>query len=652
MSRWTKDFETRSRSELKTAGLYNYSLDPSTDWLCCALKREDGPTQVIYNPAIADELGVESSFDAAILANVLAEEIKSGTAIIHSHNAEFEAAISRAKNIFNVPLTHRRCSAAMAAAMGIPASLSGAAIALGTEIQKDEEGRKLMLNMCKPDKSGNWVIDAQMLQRLGEYCKVDVDTEYAIEQLLQPLSESEQRTWEVMIEMNFRGILCDTDRCKKAIEIINSCKEDADKAIVELTEGRVRTGNQVAALLRELSLEGCIPENLRSKTIAELDPSYISERAKRLLEARQDVSMASVKKYYSMLGLASPTDSRIRGMFRYHGAATGRFSAQGIQPQNLYRPSTKHIQPILDALDLGDPEFFKSVFLNPMESCANVIRSMLIAAPGQTFINGDYNAIEARVLLWLAGDPEIEDFRNGVDLYKKQASAIYNVPAEDVKDDQRQLGKVCILGCGYGMSGAKFKVSCEGYGIHISDDLATKAVSAFRETHPAVVKFWYALERAAMDAVRHPGTVHKVGLLTLSKRSHWLMIKLPSGRKIYYFKPFVARVETKLGLKDALHYTACKGQSSFTDTTYGAALVENVCQGAARDVLAAAMDNLANAGLNQVLMVHDELMCEVPALDDMEPVIQRFKKCMELIPSWADGLPLKVGAWCGNMYKK
>jgi DNA polymerase len=651
--RFTIDFETRSHRNLKTDGLYNYVKDPSTDWLCLAIKREDAKSIVVFNPSIY----AKQKTLGELLVSPFLSSLGSGEATVHAFNAEFEF------NVWNeivaprmgwpaLPLSAMRCSAARALAMGIPGSMAGASAVMGSEVQKDKEGQQLMLKMCKPDKHGNWVFDEEMVLRLGEYCKTDVDTEHSLDKLLPHLSDTEQKVWESMVGMNARGILCDIRLCANAVAVLDSCHKDANRDLAELTNGRVKTGNQVAAMIKELGDEGCDTANLQKGTVSTLLTAELSVKARRLLEARKEVSMASVKKFQAMLDLASPIDSRIRGMFKYYGGQkTGRFSAQGIQPQNLFRPTTKKIQPILDALDMGDPEFFKSVMENPMTSCANVIRSMLVAEPGHTFLNGDYNAIEARVLLWLADDPTIKDFRLDKPVYAKQAAETLGIPLSSVAEEQRQFGKVVILGSGYQMAAGTFKEYCKGFGINVSDELAARAIQSFRDGHPNVVNFWYGMERAVKEAIRVPGSVKTVGKLMISVRDKWLIVKLPSGRKQYYFKPYMAKVQTKIGVKDTIHYYAVKGSSLFANQMYGGKFVENATQGLSRDILAHAMPLLDAENLGPVLMVHDELMSEVPT-EVVDVKKEVFKRCMETVPEWATGLPLKVGTWTANRYKK
>jgi DNA polymerase len=266
------------------------------------------------------------------------------------------------------------------------------------------------------------------------------------------------------------------------------------------------------------------------------------------------------------------------------------------------------------------------------------------------FHDADYSAIEARVLAYLAQDEKsLAAYREGIDVYKIMASKIYGCGTALITASQRQLGKQAVLGCGYGLGHKKFKLTCEGYGIAITPKLAEIAVNAYRENHPEVVNFWRNLEEACISAVQYPNSTFSCGYVAVKVVRDWLFIRLPSGRKLHYYKPHMAPVKTPWGeMKNALHYTCNVMGKGVVESTYGGALVENCTQAVARDIMAYAMLELDTAGFDIVLTVHDEILREMENADRAA----EFVKIMESPPDWAKGIPLNVGTWIGQRYKK
>ena len=124
---------------------------------------------------------------------------------------------------------------------------------------------------------------------------------------------------------------------------------------------------------------------------------------RRVLELRLGGAQAAVKKIDALFACAD-SDDRVRGVFRYHGAATGRFSGERFQPQNLKRPTVEDLDAAIAAIATGDIAHVKKLYPKPLAIVGDCIRSMICAAPGHVLIGVDLSAIESRVLAWLAGE--------------------------------------------------------------------------------------------------------------------------------------------------------------------------------------------------------------------------------------------------------
>lgn len=649
----TIDFETRSQAELRKTGGFRYAQDDSTEILCLAYKLPTAETVSLWHPWL------ESDPDD------LLEWVAAG-GIVEAHNAEFEYAI------WNYVCTPRfqwprltakqlRCSAAKAAALALPRSLEELGNALQLDVQKDMSGRRLMLKMSKPRKatkkdSSPWHENFEDLDALFQYCTTDVVTEEKASAKIYPLIKKEQASWELMLNVNERGIYCDVELCKTAIEFATRYQADLTEELRELTAGEVQTAKQTGKLLTWLWKQGQILPNTQAATIdkalkGEFAQATANDAGRRVLEIRAALGKSSISKYQAMVSMAG-RDQRIRGTMLYHGASTGRVAGRGIQPQNFPRGKIKDTHNIYDALKFGDYEFFTSLFPDVFTALSSALRGMLKAAPGNTLYAADYSAIEARVLLWLAGDEEnLSVYFKGDDPYKHMAALIYSVPYSQVTKEQRELGKRAVLGCGFGMGKDKFHITCETQGFPIPFDLAERAVIAYREKYHMVKAYWYELEAAAKRAINSPGRMIEFKNLSFFYRGGYLFCELPSGRRLAYASPKIVSTEKEWGVRDEIRFMAVNSTTKKwnREATYGGKLTENIVQATARDVMNDAMLRVESKGYSVILSVHDEVVSETPkdfgSLDE-------FLELMKQVPNWAAGMPIAVEGWTGERYRK
>ena len=399
---------------------------------------------------------------------------------------------------------------------------------------------------------------------------------------------------------------------------------------------------------------------LDKKTIEKLllDAELLPPPVRRVLELRQGGAQAAVKKIDALLARAGD-DDRIRGAFRYHGAATGRWAGQGYQPQNLKRLTVKdeELDAAIAAVATGDYEHVRARYERPLAIVGECSRPTICAAPGHVLIGGDFSAIESRVLAWVAGEEwKLESYRRFDETHDPRdepycitACKIFRVPDGSFTKEspERGVGKICDLAFGYmGALGAWRKFEPDKF----TDEEVEKFKAEWRAAHPKIVELWHALDRAAWTAVRERGRVVRCGCVAFKCTGAFLQLKLPSGRKISYPNPRIKVVSPR----EQVVVFSDNAAGQFTDCrhghgAYGGTWTENIVSGISRDLLVEAMQRIEAAGYPIVLHCHDEIVAEVP---EGSANTEEFTRLMTQVPSWASGLPIAAGVWSGPRYCK
>lgn len=527
----TIDFETRSEADLRSCGSSVYARHESTVLLCLAYHL--GGETKLWKPSDPPPTDL---FDA----------IRRGDRV-EAHNVMFERLIWRhvcheRMGWPDVPESQWRCSMAACSRLGLPRRLGDATAVLDLSVQKDDEGRRIMLRLSKPLRGGGYDNTPAKLRRLYEYCQTDVDAEIGISRAIPGLPGKELQLWQLDQRINLRGIPIDRAAATRAMALIDETYAHSCRKIEAITDGAVKTPKQVKVLLEWLNDRGVDADNLRAETVTQLLAGDLPREAREVLTIRQQTALSSTAKLQAMIDRCDD-DGRVRGNLVYHGAATGRWAGAGLQIQNFPRGvlSGYEIDALHSLLDLppGDAiDAVDAILATPLAAVSSGLRSMIRAEPGKRLIVGDFASIEARVLAWIAGEqPLVEAFARGQDAYKQMASEIYGVPADEVDKEQRQVGKVAVLGCGYGMGAFVFQNACRIMGgVEITPRFARQVIKAYRKSNPEIVRLWRGVNKAAISAVR-TGSPQIVGRLKLYMQDRWLKIRLPSGRELHYWDP-------------------------------------------------------------------------------------------------------------------
>lgn len=649
------DYETYSEADLKKVGAYEYSVHPSTEVLCVAWRtgtREGLKTAKTYTAVVPtkNHLLVDLLWD---------EKIQ-----LVAHNAFFEQVITRNVLGMGLPAERWLCTASHAATLALPRNLEGAALALKLPVQKDMDGRRLILKWCKPRKptKNNPSLrhdDPAELERLVQYCKTDVDTEVELFLRTPMLTPTERKVWELDQKINMRGFAVDRPLVDTVLRLIDEETKEINRKTVLITDGGVRSTTQREKVLDFIEEKGVYLPDLRKKTVEDaLANDLVPDGpAKEILEYRLAISKTSTAKYQAF-ERRSRHDSRVRDILMYHAASTGRWGGVGVQPQNLPKSSIKNTDLAAEIVAEGDLELVRLIYGDPMKVFSDCIRSVIVAPPGKVLDVADYAAIEARVLFWVAKHEDgLRAFREGRDLYVEQAMKVFNKPSDAIAKDsfERFVGKGLILGCGYQMGWEKFAATCLQQGREVSEDLARTAIQSYRQTHKPVVTLWGNIERAAMAAVENLGKRFTINRTTWYVRNNFLFCELPSGRRLAYYGPSIKWGYKFAGSKTKdpiLHHFGVDSLSKkwIETKTYGGRLTENVVQGIARDLMAAAMLRIEDTGIWQiVLSVHDELLGE---RNKGKGNLRLFCELMAELPPWAEGCPVAVEGWTGTRYRK
>ena len=653
------DIETRSSVDIGKAGLYKYAQSPDFRILLFAFQEDGNPVEVV-DLAQGEEIPEHA-------VRMLADP----DVTKHAYNAAFEwYCLNRAG--YQTPLEQWRCTMAHGLYCGYTAGLdaTGKAIGLPQDKQKLAAGKALIRYFCVPCRptktNGNRTWNQpwhakEKWELFKEYNRQDVVTERAILNRLEqfPMPEAEQKQWQMDVLMNAFGVRVDTELIEGALYIDAVSTQELTEEAVRITGlGNPNSGAQLVPWLNTQCGRERF-QDIQKATVADaLDHREdYPEDVRRMLEIRQQLGKTSIKKYVAM-DTAKGEGDRVRGLTQYYGAnRTGRWAGRMVQMQNLPRNYLKTLDYARDLVKDNNYAGLKLLYGNVPDTLSQLIRTAFIPSEGNKFVVSDFSAIEARVIAWLAGEQWVNEvFATHGKIYEATAAQMFGVPVERIAKGNpeyslRQKGKVATLALGY-QGGTSALIAMGALNMGLTEDELPDIVSRWRQANPRIRDLWYAVENAALAAMETARPQAIRGLIfalegDLLYGQSFLTVRLPSGRKLYYPKPFLK--ENQFG-KQALHYYTVGQQTRKWEvaSTYGGKMTENIVQAIARDCLAVTLERIYDRGLQTVFHVHDEVIIDAP----METTVEEICDLMaEPIP-WAPGLILKGAGFESSYYMK
>ena len=640
------DFETRSRCDLFSRGVYNYARDASTSVLCLSYAFDDEDVQS-WRP--------NQPFPQKIV-----DFIVSGGQI-RAHNAAFERLIMwyvlcPDQEIPEPKLEQFYCTATQARANCAPGSLEDVGRFSGASMRKDHRGNQLIRLLSIPKSDGTFNDDLTLMDEMVAYCEQDVRAMRAISQAMRQLSDDELMDYHINEQINDRGVLLDKALAESAVKYASVELEEIEKIVAEVTEGEItsvrspkmrewvlaRVGDEAKKLMeiykdgeKKYSIDKSVRANLLA--FAEENPDEVPPKVADVIQCADDVWASSVAKFNRLKELADEEDHRVRGAFVFAGgSATGRASSYGAQVHNFTRKSAKDPDAVRQAMVRGHaivPTFGRRI----TDVLKSMLRPALIPSKGKSLVVADWSAVEARINPWLSNCPsgikKLDLFRTGEDVYKVNASATFHVPVAHITSEQRQIGKVQELACGFAGGVGAFAAMGRAYGILLPEAEAKRMVTGWRIANPWAVTYWQGLENAYTRAMRNKGHEFSIGRVTYLYDGQHLWYALPSGRVLCY--PF-ARLET-----DGVSYAKAAWKPAADATEWPRARLwrglacENITQAVANDLLRHSLRGLDDV----VLHVHDEIVVET---SEPEIVVEQMKRAMCTPPTWGEGLPLDI----------
>lgn len=650
------DIETKSSVDITKAGAYRYAQSEDFEILLFAYKYDEEDVRLV-------DLTVEERIPERILTALMNPNV-----VKHAYNAAFEWYCLNTAG-YRTPLEQWNCTMIHGLYCGYTAGLdaTGKAIGLPQDKQKLSTGKALIryfCTPCKPTKSNggrSWNLPKHAPEKwelFREYCKQDVVTENEILKRLQafPVPKEEQRLWRMDILMNAYGVRVDTNLIAGALAIDSHSTECLTAEAFRITG--LSNPNSATQLQQWLSGKGVDIPNLQKATVEEyLQREDLPDDARKILEIRQQLGKTSIKKYVAM-DTAKGADDRVRGLTQFYGAnRTGRWAGRLVQLQNLPRNYLKTLDYARNLVKDKNYDGIKLLYGNVPDTLSQLIRTAFIPSDGNKFVVADFSAIEARVIAWLAGEQWVNEvFATHGKIYEATASQMFHVPIEKIAKGNpeyslRQKGKVATLALGH-QGGTAALIAMGALNMGLAEEELPDIVQRWRSANPRIRDLWYAVEQAALTTMQTAQPQGIYGLIfryegDLVYGQSFLTVQLPSGRKLFYPKPFLQ--ENQFG-KMAIHYYTVGQQTRKWEvaSTYGGKMTENIVQAIARDCLAETLKRIDRMGLQVVFHVHDEVIIDAPVAITVDEICDLMA---EPIP-WAPGLILKGAGFESDYYMK
>lgn len=646
------DIETYSSVDIAKAGAYKYIESPDFEILIIGYAIDESEVKVID---LAQGEQIPGDFMGALL---------DPDCVKVAHNAVFER-LSFRRIGFDIPIEQWYCTAVKSAYCGLPLSLDGVSQALNLKDKKLSTGKLLIKYFscpCKPTKvngqrTRNYPHHApDKWEMYKEYNVYDVLAEREIYKRLEryEIPETERRLYALDQRINDQGILVDTELARAAIEVdtmYTGLLMDKARAITGLENPN--SGSQIKKWIEDTTGEEVQSLNKVSMP-GLLDKFKGSNEVSDLLYIRNRLSKTSIKKYYAMIDCAM-SDRRVRGTLQFYGAnRTGRWAGRLLQMQNMAKNHAPEIEALRELIRKKDWEAIELLYDDVPDVLSQLVRTALVAPEGKVFSVADFSAIEARVISWLANEKwRLDVFAGDGKIYEATGSKMFNVPVSAITKGSalRDKSKISELALGYGGAlGALTQMG--GARMGLSDQEMMSLVRKWRAANPCIVDLWNEIEHSVKAAVSYgvPVTCTPRNLV-MEYDGEFLTILLPSGRRLFYYKPRI--VYKAFGRAGCIKYQGVIQETRQWGEieTYGGKLTENIVQAIARDLLGHCMLGLYRNGYLPVCHIHDEVLVEVPK-DTAKEHYERMVSIMSESPEWAKELPLRADGYLTPFYLK
>jgi DNA polymerase len=694
------DYETACDLDLTKVGLDRYSSHPSCRVLMAAYRIGDGQLQQWEQR--------DGRFPRELEEALLDPAVERW-----AFNAQFERVISRRVLKIRTPIAGWRCSMCLSYMHSFTGGLEevGEQMGLPAEAQKQKEGKRLIRLFSMPQTTSrnrqnewrNWITDPEDWQRFLDYNRQDVVTEEAVKRRLisYPVLDDEWSFYELDQLINDRGMPLDFAFVTNVIAMSQRRQTELTDEMREICG--VKNPNSRDQILQWLGAHGYPFGDLQKETVQKAlnlseelwgcRPDVADEDAHpvvRVLRRRQWAARSSVRKGETARRTVGP-GKKVRFMYQFLGASrTGRFAGRGVQPQNMTR-TPKLLDPedgseLLDAttdmIRSGDYDGFELFISEPMMAFSGAMRSMFRAPEGHHFVVCDYKSVESAGLGWVAACKRLLGvFENDLDPYLDFGTLFYHKAYDQITRGERQICKPPALGCGYRLSAGKIREDgsktgllryAEGMGVEMSPEDAKLAVTVFRRGYHEVPQFWYDCEEAVHHVLQTGGSF-ELRHIKFYWRKPYLLIRLPSGRHIYYYKPRLvwrdiptgnmiwARVDGVMTEVEEVRKRLIfqyygrdqhrAGAPWRLIDAHGGVTTENIVQALTRDILKVGIQRLHAAGFNIVGHSHDEVIT-VHRVGDNYYSWETMREIMKEPIEWAPGFPLGAAGWSGPYYRK
>lgn len=698
------DYESFNEVDLPAVGVSQYARHPSLEIIMTSWSLDHGETIKQH----------DRFHDGEDLPNEFLDALGDDRITKAAWNFPFEWNITKQALGIDVPASSALDPMVVARSLSLPGSLSEVCRILNMpEEDWKHAGGKAMINFwCKPRKptKTNSSLRNHPTDNAKSLEKWDAFLAYNRQDILAmvkawnrmrkwDMPDFEWEMWEFDREINEAGIPVNLKAIANANRLVNSLTA---KSLAELTEitglDNANSGEQLLGWLEEWQYPfrdlkiGHVRRALKqAQDGGDSDTDYA-----RALQRRTEISKASVKKYAAYEKM-SCDDGLLRNVLVFNGAGrTCRWSGSGVQPHNLARPSpyferAEAQETLARAIARHNPETFAWLYsqpdpksptgralVDPFEALSSGVRGPIAAPEGFVFVSADFNAIENRVLGYMAGEERILDvFRKDRCPYVDFATYMFGGTYDELwheykvlkQKTKRQTSKPAVLGAGYRLGpGEEYEDEAtgeilatgllgyaRGMGIDLTPEQAKMSVEVWRETYSGVVDLWDDFDRAVRKTVS-TGRPTSVAMFDFARDTPFLTMRLPSGRKLYYLRPRIEDRKTPWGeVRPTVTYEGIDSRSSRKAwgriSTHSGKTTENGDQALARDCLAEGIRRAKRRGLDVRLHVHDEILV-LAREDDAERQAGVLSECMQEPMPWAPELPLKAVAEISKIFVK